>query len=167
MWTPGGTVACHVEGDTVTVDMGVGRILGEARLADHDAVRVDLGNPHAVVLGGWEDLPGATRWQEAGAAIEHAVPGRTNVQFVRVRDGRVEARIWERGAGETLASGSSACAVAGVCVARGLARSPVTVEMEGGALRVEVAEDGALRMTGPVEGVAEVSVSPRWWAAHP
>jgi diaminopimelate epimerase len=166
VWTPGGTVACHVDGDTVTVDMGEGRILGEARLAGHDAVRVDLGNPHAVVLSGWEDPAGGLRWQEAGAAIEHAVPGRTNVQFVRVREGRVEARIWERGAGETLASGSSACAVARVCVARGLARSPVTVHMEGGALRVEVAHDGTLRMTGPVEGVAEVTVAPAWWAAH-
>jgi len=41
------------------------------------------------------------------------------------------------------------------------------VEMEGGALRVEVGADGALRMTGPVEGIAEVTVTPEWWAAHP
>jgi diaminopimelate epimerase len=110
VWTAGGTVGCVVDGDTVTVDMGAARIVEDAVLAGVPVVRVDLGNPHAVVLGGWADFGGRS-WQEVGAALETSVPGRTNVQFVRIVEGVAHIRIWERGAGETLASGSSACAV--------------------------------------------------------
>ncbi len=167
VWTAGGAVRCHVDGDTVTVDMGVARIVEETNLCGVEVVRVDVGNPHAVVLSGWEALPaGIASWQALGAQIELAVPGRTNVQLVRVVGGVAEARIWERGAGETLASGSSACAVARVCVARGLLTSPVTVRMEGGDLRVEVGEHGALRMTGPVEGVGTLLPDASWWASR-
>jgi diaminopimelate epimerase len=166
VWTQGGEVRCLVDRDVVTVDMGAARILGDALLAGVPVVRVDVGNPHAVVLGGWEALPGARgTWQEVGAAVETSVPGRTNVQFVQVRDGLAHARIWERGAGETLASGSSACAVAAVCVARGLLASPVTVRMPGGDLHVEVDAVGQVRQTGPVAPVGDVDVHPAWWAA--
>jgi diaminopimelate epimerase len=164
VWTAGGTVRCVVDGDIVTVDMGEARLVEETVLAGVPVVRVDVGNPHAVVLGGWEEL-GGRGWQEVGAAIETSVPGRTNVQFVRVVGGIAHTRIWERGAGETLASGSSACAVAATCVARGLLASPVTVRMAGGDLRVEVDPDGTVRQTGPVAPVGDVTVHPAWWAA--
>jgi diaminopimelate epimerase len=87
------------------------------------------------------------------------------VQFVGVVDGIAHVRIWERGAGETLASGSSACAVAATCVARGLLTSPVTVRMPGGDLHVEVSPDGTVRQTGPVAPVGDITVHPAWWAA--
>ena len=72
------------------------------------------------------------------------------MQLVRVegRD-RVRIRIWERGAGETLASGSSACAVAAACVRLGYTGRAMAVVMEGGLLSIAVGEDWALRMTGP------------------
>jgi diaminopimelate epimerase len=73
---------------------------------------------------------------------------------------RVRALVWERGAGHTLASGTSACAVAAACRDRGLIGDRVTVEMEGGALDVEVSADLAIIMTGPVEEVFVGVLSP-------
>jgi diaminopimelate epimerase len=158
VWTPGGVVHCAVLGNEVTVDMGVARTWGPEPLAGVEVWRADVGNPHAVVFG-WRD-----DWRALGAAIEAAVAGRTNVQFVEVRGGMACARIWERGAGETQSSGSSACAVAVVCVRRGLLPSPVVVEMAGGALRIEVGD--TLTMAGPVEPVGRVLVAPGWLAAR-
>ena len=79
----------------------------------------------------------------------------TNVQFaVPVEPGAVEAWVWERGAGETRASGSSACAVAAAAVRRGMVTERnVEVRMPGGSLHVEVRDDFALLLRGPVEGV--------------
>ena len=65
----------------------------------------------------------------------------------------IEIRIWERGAGYTQASGSSSCAAASCAVSLGKVKSPVTVRMPGGVLRIEVGEDKELRMEGPVEEV--------------
>ncbi len=158
VWTPGGVVRCAVEGDSVRVGMGPARIWGPERLCGYDAWRVDVGNPHAVIFAQPED------WRAVGEAVEASVDGRTNVQFVEVRDGVAHARIWERGAGETMSSGSSACAVASVCVSRGLLSSPVTVRMEGGDLTVAVEDE--LVLLGPVEAVGRVEVHPAWWAAH-
>ena len=156
VWTPGGTVGCAVQGEQVRVEMGAARVWGPDVLAGEAAWRVDVGNPHAVVFA-WPD-----DWRARGAVVEGSVPGRTNVQFVRVHEGRVEARIWERGAGETRSSGSSACAVAAVCGARGLVGSAVRVHMEGGALDVELGPSLTLR--GPVEAVGVVVVEPGWVA---
>jgi diaminopimelate epimerase len=81
-------------------------------------------------------------------------PQRTNVQFAQVLSSdRVRIRIWERGAGETMASGTSASAVAAACVRRGLTGQRVEVEMDGGVLGIEVGEGYALRMTGPASEV--------------
>lgn len=154
VWTPGGIVSCEVDGDQVRVEMGPARVWGPEVLAGHEVWRADVGNPHAVCFGAPDD------WRAAGAAIEASVPGRTNVQFVELRGGEVHARVWERGAGETRSSGSSACAVAAVCVARGLVRSPVRVHMPGGELDVEVGVTLTLR--GPVEAVGRVAVSAGW-----
>ncbi|HEX6989226.1 MAG TPA: diaminopimelate epimerase, partial [Bacillota bacterium] len=87
-------------------------------------------------------------------------PNRTNVQFVEVLDrGRVRMLIWERGAGHTLASGSSSCAAAAALHRRGLVDDRVEICMEGGTLAVEVAADGQLTLIGPVEEVCTGQLS--------
>jgi diaminopimelate epimerase len=68
--------------------------------------------------------------------------------------------IWERGAGETQASGSSSCAAASAAVRLGLVQSPVTVKMPGGSLKIEVASDFSLTMKGPTAEVARGVLSP-------
>jgi diaminopimelate epimerase len=114
---------------------------------------VNVGNPQCVIEVGDEleqlDL------EELGPAIERneLFPNRTNVAFVRIeRDGAVRARIFERGVGETLSSGTGACGAAVAAVLRG-ARSPVTVRLDGGELEVEVDEDLNVRLTGWAEPV--------------
>jgi diaminopimelate epimerase len=84
------------------------------------------------------------------------------VQFAHALDGStLEALVWERGAGETMASGSSACAVAAAAVRRGLvAERQVEVRMPGGSLHVHVRDDWSLLLRGPVEGVYRGSFTP-------
>lgn len=120
---------------------------------------VSVGNPHCVVFVDELD-DGYTR--KVGPILEthRLFPKRTNVQFAKVvsRD-RVSILIWERGAGYTLASGSSSCAVAAACVKNGFTDRYVTVSMPGGELQIEVREDWSLRMRGPVEEICEGSIS--------
>jgi diaminopimelate epimerase len=73
--------------------------------------------------------------------------------------GEVRIRIWERGAGETLASGSSSCAVAAACHRDGLVDRDLTITMDGGQLQIRIAEDGEIWMTGPVEEVCSGDLS--------
>jgi len=124
---------------------------------------VSVGNPHCVVF-----KPAGESWSRdellaLGPALEHhrLFPRRTNVQLA-VPTGRREVfiLIWERGAGETQASGSSSCAAAGAAVRLGLVKSPVTVKMPGGVLNIEVAPDFSLTMKGPVAEVARGTLSP-------
>ena len=118
---------------------------------------VDVGNPHFVVFGD----PATVR--EIGPVLEtHArFPNRTNVQVAEVVDGKtVRAEVWERGAGYTLASGTSAAAVAAAAMERGHVGSKVTVVMPGGSLGVRRDEAGALWQTGPARFVCEVLVNP-------
>jgi diaminopimelate epimerase len=97
--------------------------------------------------------------QRLGPALETHIlfPARTNVQFVQVLDPhRIKIEIWERGAGYTLASGSSSCAAAAASVRLGhCARGAVTVVMPGGDLEIGVDGDYALTMLGPVGRVAD------------
>ncbi|HET9199656.1 MAG TPA: diaminopimelate epimerase, partial [Dehalococcoidia bacterium] len=89
-----------------------------------------------------------------GPAIERhpAFPERTNVQFARVLShNRVAIKIWERGAGETMASGSSSCAAAAACHRLGLVNRDVTIAMDGGDLSIRLEESGEITMDGPVE----------------
>ncbi len=87
-------------------------------------------------------------------------PNRTNVQFVRVDStSRVAIRIWERGAGETMASGSSSSAVAAACVRHRFTGRDVTVQCPGGVLRVHVGADFDLRLTGPAEETCRGTIS--------
>jgi diaminopimelate epimerase len=124
---------------------------------------VSVGNPHCVVF-----KPTGESWSREellalGPALEHhkLFPKRTNVQLV-VPTGRNEVfiLIWERGAGETQASGSSSCAAASAAVRLELVRSPVTVKMSGGVLNIDVAPDFSLTMKGPVAEVARGTLSP-------
>jgi diaminopimelate epimerase len=121
---------------------------------------VSVGNPHCVVF---TDRLDDDEVRRLGPRIEThpAFPNRTNVQFARVlgRD-RVEIRIWERGAGWTLASGSSACAVAAAAVRNGHTDGGVTVVSPGGELGVEVRADWSIRLRGPVAEVCEGVLAP-------
>ncbi|MFA5205296.1 MAG: diaminopimelate epimerase [Lentisphaeria bacterium] len=121
---------------------------------------VTVGNPHCVVLNQPATVDTAHR---LGPLLEtHPLfPHRTNVQFMEVRDRHtLRIEIWERGAGYTLASGSSASACAAAAVRLGRCDSPVTVQMPGGDLRVEVAADFAIVQTGPVTAVAQGRIAP-------
>lgn len=182
---PSGVVQAHVEPvgrgpRQVTVEMGrysteaaqvpVVEALVDApvRVGDHTLrlTAVGLGNPHCVAwFDEHEDLD-RLPWREWGAALEvdPRFPNRTNVQFARVVErsaagGQVEVRIWERGAGETSASGSSACAVAASGVLLGRVGPQVELDMPGGRLSVSVGPDRSLVLRGPVEevGVYELS----------
>ncbi len=156
VWTPGGVVGCEV-GARVRVTMGVARLSPARMLCGMEAWPVDIGNPHHVVFGVPAD------WEAIGARMEHAVPGRTNVQFVEVvGPGVLRVWVWERGAGRTRSSGSSACAVAMAAVATGRVSSPVCVQMEGGELDVTVGPDGAVTLEGPVEGIGRMEVEAGW-----
>ena len=122
--------------------------LGSQRLR---ITAVSVGNPHCVVFV--DDLD-AIDLPRLGAELERhpMFPNRTNVQFVRVDStSRVAIRIWERGAGETMASGSSGSAVAAASVRLGLTGRDVAVHSPGGILRVHVGPDFNIRLTGPAE----------------
>ena len=140
------------------VEMTVGPVeVAETETMELGGVRVeltpvDLGNPHAVVRGEFDrdDL------LRLGPLLERheRFPERTNVQLVRVTgQHELAALVWERGAGETSASGSSAVAVAAVAIANGWCESPVSVRMPGGELRVELDEDNQATLTGPAEEI--------------
>lgn len=123
-----------------------------------------IGNPHCVIPLAeiHEDLA-----RQHGSGIENhpSFPKRTNVQFLQVLDRKnIRIEIWERGAGYTLASGSSSSASAAVARKLGLVDGSVTVHMPGGTLGIEIADDFAIRMTGPVTKVAEGVIAPEMLA---
>jgi diaminopimelate epimerase len=143
------------------VDMGAPGLGAEIEVGGFHFLRVSIGNPHAVAFlesgGAVEalDLP------IVGPPIEEdaVFPDRTNVEFGFVRGQHdIRMRIWERGAGETLASGSGSCAVAVAAVAQGLAQSPVGVHLDGGMVEIEWTGESAY-MKGPAEYVCEGELS--------
>lgn len=117
-----------------------------------ELTHVSVGNPHAVV----RREPDVEELRRIGPLLERheRFPGRTNVQLVRV-DGphEVTALVWERGAGETSASGSSAVAVAGAVIANGWCESPITVHMPGGDLGVTLDGERRATLIGPAEKI--------------
>ncbi len=149
-------VTARVHGDDVELDVGPVEA-GAPEELDLDLgpltfTPVSVGNPHAVVRRDAFDELDVTR---LGPLVEcHSrFPGRTNVQLVEVLDGhRIRVGVWERGAGVTPSSGSSAVAAAAAAVANGWCESPVTVALPGGELTVELA-DGSARLRGPVEEI--------------
>jgi diaminopimelate epimerase len=120
---------------------------------------VNVGNPQCVIDAGdeVEDLD----LQRLGRRVEthELFPNRTNVAFARFEGDGVRARIFERGAGETLASGTGASGAAVAAHLRG-ARSPITVRMDGGALEVEVSEELDVVLTGTAEPVFAGELAP-------
>ncbi len=116
---------------------------------------VSMGNPHCVVLKDELDIEELMTYAPQIQALS-MFPCGTNVQFAKVISrSEVEIRIYERGAGYTLASGSSSCGVAAAMVKNGLVDSDVTIKMPGGQLKINVAEDWNITMTGPVRQICE------------
>jgi diaminopimelate epimerase len=123
-----------------------------------------IGNPHCV-------LPlseiSAKLAREFGPLLEtHAnFPNRTNVQFLKVHNrANIEIEIWERGAGYTLASGSSSSAAAAVAHKLGHCDRAISVHMPGGIIAIEIGDDYAIRMTGAVTKVAEGVIAKEMFA---
>jgi diaminopimelate epimerase len=172
--TAGGVVQCQVRegGRAVFVEMGTARfdgaaipvagppreVVGEEIEVAGERLRftaVTVGNPHCVVHV--DDLSPELALRLGPELETHELfPNRTNVQFVRVLDRRrISIEIWERGAGYTLASGSSSCAAAAASVRLGLCDGDVTVLMPGGRLQIGVGQGYALTMLGLVTKVAD------------
>ncbi|MFC0228672.1 diaminopimelate epimerase [Serratia aquatilis] len=171
--TLGGRVRCEVkeDGHKIIVDMGQANftpsalpalVEGDEALAlplpidGHklNATLVSMGNPHCVIQVKTLDL---ALVKELGGTIETLpiFPKRTNVQFVEVQDrNNIRIGIWERGAGYTLASGSSSCAAASAMRRLGLVDDKVTVHMPGGQLAISFSGDFQVRMSGPVQKVS-------------
>jgi diaminopimelate epimerase len=116
-----------------------------------------IGNPHCVVVG--RDTPCAPETaRQFGPLLEtHAnFPNRTNVQFLKVLDrANIQIEIWERGAGYTLASGSSSSAAAAVAHRLGWVDRNISVHMPGGVIKIEIGDGFSICMTGPVTKVTE------------
>lgn len=168
-------VRCVVGPDGVAVAMGRARldpsvppvlVVGGEPLG---VVALSVGNPHCVVFRDEVDLD-RLPWRAWGRALEvhPAFPNRTNVQVARVTPTGLELRVWERGAGETSASGSSSCAVAAAAVRTGR-RGPgrVAVAMPGGVLTVDVSPDLDLILEGPVAPVGRFELHPDWASGPP
>lgn len=177
--TPGGVVESRVmeHGQLITVEMGrvtfqsdgipvagpVRAVLNEKfTILDREFTycAAGIGNPHCVVV-----LPeiSADLAVKYGPGIEtHGnFPNRINVQFLQVIDRRnIRIEIWERGAGYTLASGSSSSAAAAVAHKLGLVEPKLTVHMPGGRIGIEIAPDFAIKMSGPTTRVAEGELHP-------
>jgi len=176
--TPGGIVDVHVAApDSITVDMGhvsfdsrripvagaPREVIGEP-LAIQDRnfkfCAASIGNPHCVIPLP-EVSPALARRYGPEIEIHPNFPNRTNVQFMKVLDRtNIRIEIWERGAGYTLASGSSSSAAAAVAHRLGLVGRDVTVHMPGGRIRIEIGDGFAIRMTGPVVRVGEGTLDP-------
>jgi diaminopimelate epimerase len=115
---------------------------------------VSVGNPHCVVLK--QDLD-ENEIRTYGPLLENHTlfPNRINVQFAKVLSDRdAQILIWERGAGYTLASGSSSCAASSVLIKRGLIKGDLTMHMQGGTLKIEIDKNWNIRMTGEVREIA-------------
>jgi diaminopimelate epimerase len=115
---------------------------------------VSVGNPHCVVIKKELD---ENEIRTYGPLLENhpLFPNRINVQFARVISGHeAEILIWERGAGYTLASGSSSCAASCILIRRGLIKGDLTMHMQGGTLKIEIDKYWNIRMTGEVREIA-------------
>jgi diaminopimelate epimerase len=165
-----------VSGDTMTVETGAGVIkvflredgssrveMGaptfepEVEVGGSTFFRVSMGNPHAVAFLDSGAAVESLDLGDVGPPIEwnRIFPDRTNVEFAHARGPHaIRMRIWERGAGETLASGSGSCATAVAAIATGRAASPVRVIMDGGEVGIEWSGGQTpVYMTGPAEYV--------------
>ncbi|WP_346862246.1 diaminopimelate epimerase [uncultured Draconibacterium sp.] len=180
--TPGGLVKAKIieekDGKAFLIKVDMGKAIFESKkipvncennecigetlqLADrkYEMNCVSVGNPHCIIL---KDELSEDEIKTYGSEIENhkMFPNRINVQFAKVvSPNEVEVLIWERGAGWTLASGSSSCAVACTVVKRGLTDRKLTIKMPGGDLKIEIDEDWAIRMTGEVREICSGTLS--------
>jgi diaminopimelate epimerase len=133
---------------------------------EYRATAVSMGNPHLILVGGPEleslDLP------RVGPPLERHpdFPERVNVSFIRVEDGRIDVRVWERGVGETLACGTGACACLVAASLMGLSGRRAAVRFAGGDLDVEWGEDDHVYLAGRVTPVFEGELSEAWLVEH-
>jgi diaminopimelate epimerase len=129
------------------------------------ATAVSMGNPHLVLFV--EEDPDDVDVRAIGPRIEHDArfPDKTNVEFVAALDGGVQARVWERGSGETMACGTGACAALVASNEAGLVPARAEVRFPGGTLLVERTEDEVF-LTGPAERVFEATIDEEWLAAR-
>jgi diaminopimelate epimerase len=135
--------SARVANGDVEQELGAVTVADAEEIAGQNVIVVDVGNPHAVVIGDPDDLPHVGPLLEA----HERFPSRTNVQVARVDGpGEVTARVWERGVGETQSSGTSAVAVAAATHGDG----DVLVHFPGGDLRVRL-NGGRATLTGPAE----------------
>jgi diaminopimelate epimerase len=172
--TLGGAVRCLVDADQNLIAVQMGpvsfdsaeipmsgprrEVLNEQLAVDEqifDFCAATVGNPHCVVLG-IEPTPENARRYGPLIECDERFPNRTNVQFMRVLDrNNIQIEIWERGAGYTLASGSSSTAAAAVAHKLGLCETAITVHMPGGQLEIELDAGFQATMSGPVEKICE------------
>jgi len=172
--TPGGQISTEIEagGKLIAIEMGrvsfsSGKIpvAGPEREVLNETIRIQdrdfsycaatIGNPHCVLPLAEVNEAMARRYGP-DLEIHPNFPRKTNVQFLQVLDRQnIRIEIWERGAGYTLASGSSSSASAAVAHKLGLVDRSVTVHMPGGEIGIEIGPDFAIRMTGTVNKVAE------------
>lgn len=173
--TLGGTVSVQVKDETASlIRINMGKVTfisneipvaGESREVVNEGLDINgvdfkvtclsIGNPHCVIP--MENVD-EERARAIGPYVENheRFPNRINLQLLKVIDrANIDIRIWERGAGYTLASGSSSCAAACAAHKLGLVDHDITVHMPGGELHIEIADDGEVFMTGPVEGTFE------------
>lgn len=183
VWTAGGIVRAEImeHGRAVRVEMGAvsfdstripvagpaREVIDEEMVIDGERLRytcATIGNPHCVIPRVGASAADARRF---GPLIERDArfPERTNVQFMEVIDrANVRIEIWERGAGYTLASGSSSSAAAAVAHRLGWVDDDVTVHMSGGCLHVAIGPGFAITLTGPVTRVADGTLAPELFA---
>ena len=128
---------------------------------------VSMGNPHCVI---YVDDVDAFPVEKYGPALENdaVFPNRTNVEFVEVRDREnLKMRVWERGAGETMACGTGASAVLVASVMNRKSSRSARVHLKGGTLAIEWAHDNHVYMTGPAVEVFQGEIDAAGWAATP
>lgn len=137
-------------------------VIGEKLEVDNKEYEINcvsIGNPHCVILKKELNIDEIKRY---GKIIENhsKFPNRTNVQFAKVISrSEAEILVWERGAGFTLASGSSSCAVASILRKRNLVDDKVKIKMLGGELLIEMNDEWNIKMTGEVRQIAEGTLS--------
>ena len=153
------------EGRLITMGMGsvsFSAINEKIKIQDREFIfcSASIGNPHCVILLG-EISPELAKRYGRDIETHPLFPGRTNVQFMQVLDRRnIRIEIWERGAGYTLASGTSSSAAAAVAHRLGLVDRALTVLMPGGSLAVEIGDGFRITMTGTVNKIADGELHP-------
>lgn len=182
--TDSGSCPCSWQGETICIDMGIPNFLNrcipesvsgrqsrtplnfeESPIEENlsingkrfEVVTVSMGNPHCVVFLKDKSLLNRAFAEQWGHQVEHlkCFPQRTNVQFVYVNSPeQLFAEIWERGAGYTLSSGSSACAIFAAAHQKGYCKNYVNVTMPGGSLVMSFSEKGSILQYGTAKQIA-------------